>query len=136
MNRQEISRANRFYNELLEGQPDTMFKESDRDYVIQLLIDYKFWVEPTDCDMPAIVQFIEDNNLRSTSRKREIVYMRAYMYKYIKVVHKLSFTAIGHMFGKDHATIMHNIRTHDDLTKTKDKIYNETVLTLKNRFRL
>ena len=68
----------------------------------------------------------EANGLLSKTRKREIVYQRYYLYylakKLVKVNagDKISLTAIGNIFNKDHATILHGLREVEKLKQYED----------------
>lgn len=61
--------------------------------------------------------------LRKT-RKREYVYARHAMAYYLHRVMRLSQHASARVIEKDHATIIHSCRTHEDLMKF-DKGYQE-----------
>ena len=58
------------------------------------------------------------------SRNREVVYARMIMYKVLKSFHKHTVTAIGRMFGKHHATILHSIKQFDNMVIYDDWLSN------------
>jgi len=71
-------------------------------------------------------RYIVCNNLDSDSRKQEYVYKRHYLCKYLRKNTDLSFSKIGKMFDKDHATIIHSIKQFENL-KTDDRFYSKVV---------
>ena len=58
------------------------------------------------------------------TRRREVVYARMIMYKILKSFHKHTTTAIGKMFGKNHATILHSINQFDNMVIYDDWLSN------------
>jgi len=80
----------------------------------------------------------EANGLDKVTRKREIVDQRSYLYYLIKRLienntdEKISLTAIGRLFNKDHATVLHGLRKVEDLKL--DKEFNKTIQYLKDFF--
>ena len=58
------------------------------------------------------------------TRQREVVYARMIMYKILKSFHKHTATAIGRMFGKNHATILHSINQFDNIVSYDDWLSN------------
>jgi len=58
------------------------------------------------------------------TREREVVYARMIMYKILKSFHKHTATAIGRMFGKNHATILHSINQFDNMVSYDDWLNN------------
>ena len=58
------------------------------------------------------------------TREREAVYARMIMYKVLKSFHKHTVTAIGRMFGKHHATILHSIKQFDNMVIYDDWLSN------------
>jgi hypothetical protein len=58
------------------------------------------------------------------TRDREVVYARMIMYKVLKSFHKHTVTAIGRMFGKHHATILHSIKQFDNMVIYDDWLSN------------
>ena len=79
--------------------------------------------------MKNIKRLISDMNI--TSRKHEDVFPRFYLINHIQKEFKISYTAIGKMFGKDHATIINALNKHRNFMETKDKEYKH--LTTKMR---
>lgn len=64
-----------------------------------------------------IGQWIEDHNLGTKSRRRPLVYRRAYLYAYMNRVLNYTLSATGEFFGKDHASVKHGIENVYDLFK-------------------
>lgn len=72
--------------------------------------------------MEEIKEYIINNKLNKKSRYRENLYPRYYLYAKLRD-QGFTYKYIGDLFGKDHASIIHGIKTHSDLMHTKDKIY-------------
>jgi len=65
--------------------------------------------------------------LLSKTRMREVVSARAMCYFILRKHHDYAFAAIGKQFnGKDHATILHGVNTHNDLYITNWQGYKAT----------
>ena len=69
------------------------------------------------------------------SRKREIVQSRQIAMYYLKNRTKLSLSAIGSMFLKDHATVIHSIKQVNNLSET-DKCYRQDLKAIAKRIEL
>jgi hypothetical protein len=65
------------------------------------------------------------------NRTREVVYARMIMYKVLQQFHRYSYTAIGRMFKKNHATILYSINQFNNIVKSEDwvKIRYHTVVS-------
>lgn len=83
--------------------------------------------------MTEILKYIEENNLTTRHRYRHFSYKRFYLYNLLR---NEGFTLyeIAAMFKRDHASVIHGIKTHKDLMATKDKIYLDYVDELKLLF--
>lgn len=68
---------------------------------------------------------IKKYNLNSSSRQRDLVYMRAYLYFELSKL-KINKCQIGRMFNRDHASVIHGLKVHKNYYK-KDKIYNDSI---------
>ncbi|MGI9555372.1 MAG: helix-turn-helix domain-containing protein [Cyanophyceae cyanobacterium] len=66
-----------------------------------------------------VVYKIRKDKLKHKSRKREFINKRMYLY-YLLKEHDYSYTDIGKLFNKNHATIIHGCRQYRDLKKSKD----------------
>jgi hypothetical protein len=58
------------------------------------------------------------------TRQREVVYARMIMYKVLHSFHKHTYTRIGRMFGKNHATVLHSINQFDNMVRNDDWLNN------------
>jgi hypothetical protein len=81
------------------------------------------------------IQRVEDyifSNVELKSRKREYLYIRYYLMAYLKNKTNFSLSAIGSMIGgKDHATVLHALKTYEDIKNYKDVVsYTEDVREL------
>lgn len=73
-----------------------------------------------------IQELIQRDRLSAKDRTHELVYRRAFL------MHELRSTGmtlkdIGGMFKRDHATVLHSLRTHEWMTSTNDKLYLECI---------
>jgi hypothetical protein len=76
--------------------------------------------------MTDIIQYIEDNDLKARHRYRHYTYKRFYLYNLLRE-EGLTLYEIARLFKRDHASIIHGIKTHNDLISVKDRIYMEIV---------
>jgi hypothetical protein len=74
-------------------------------------------------DLKKVVYICERNGLIKPSRKRETVYARAAAFNFIRQNTELSLTAIGELFNKDHATVLHALKVYYYFVKEKDEIF-------------
>ena len=72
---------------------------------------------------------IDAVDLLSKTRRREVSDMRQFTFWSIRSTTKLSLGAIGGIFGRDHATVIHGIRNFEALIHS-DKIFKESVKSL------
>lgn len=128
MNRQETMRASRFLK--TKFGPDRLNGRG----LSRLLAEYKEWTEPSDCDIPAIRLYIEEKGLNRRTRHRDFSYRRFYMYAYLRDIHKVTYSDIGRMFGKDHSSVLYGISKHRYWMKHRDKVYMDIVSDLIKRF--
>jgi len=87
-----------------------------------------------------VEEIIEEYDLKSKCRKRELVFMRYVLYKYLRSL-GLSFDSIGKYFNRDHSTVIHGIKEYNlmsehryrnlDFDKAKEIVCNNLGLTAK-----
>lgn len=73
---------------------------------------------------------VSSKSLWSKTRKREVVHARFMCYWYLYNSTELTLSAIGKMFNRDHATVLHGLKKDEEWTDIKDKIH----LRLKEEF--
>lgn len=75
-------------------------------------------------------------NLSSESREREYVYARSVYFKLCRELTPYGITSIGSSLGKHHASVLHSLKTFDQvITKLEPKLYEtykEIYVYLKN----
>lgn len=72
-----------------------------------------------------VKQIIKEQDLNTRSRRRDLVYKRMYLYNEIKNHEDFySFEYIGDLFNRDHATVLHGLRTRSNLIEMKDPLYH------------
>lgn len=75
--------------------------------------------------------------LMSKTRLREVVNARAMCYFILRKHHDYTYSTIGENFdGKDHATILHGINTHNDLYITNFQGYKADFHKLEDAYKL
>ena len=79
-----------------------------------------------------IHELIEKYDLTNKCRDRSLIYKRAFLYNELRTS-GFSLTQIGEIFGKHHATIIHGLRTHKDLTGYQDEQYKHETIQLKEQ---
>lgn len=67
-----------------------------------------------------IKEYIFTEGLDVKSRKRDIVYRRIYLFRYLKQMEGMSLISIGKMFNRDHSTVIHGLRTFDNVKLYED----------------
>ena len=80
-----------------------------------------------------VEQYAKDNGLSERCRKREIVYKRNYLFKYL-VNSGYNLSETGRAFNKDHATVIHGLKQYElfkDDELFQDVIQNERLAFLK-----
>jgi len=76
--------------------------------------------------MTDILQYIEDNKLASRHRYRDYTYKRFYLYSLLRE-EGLTLYEIARLFNRNHASVIHGLKVHDDLISIKDRIYLDTL---------
>lgn len=76
--------------------------------------------------MTDILQYIEDNNLTSRHRYRHYTYKRFYLYNLLRE-EGLTLYEIARIFKRDHASVIHGLKVHNDLISVNDRIYLDTL---------
>ena len=76
--------------------------------------------------MARTCQFFEVNieQLQSKWRKREVVEARYFFYYYAKNIESKTLVMLGNATNRDHTTIIHGLRTMENLFET-DRAYRE-----------
>jgi len=82
--------------------------------------------------MEELIEVIKHYDLSSKSRKREMVYRRMYLFKYLREMKGMSFERIGLLFNRDHATVIHGSKQVNALLKYED--FQEHVAPLVKSF--
>jgi hypothetical protein len=72
--------------------------------------------------LTSIHELIEKYGLLDKSRRRDVLFKRYYLYNELRTC-GLSLSEIGRVFNKNHATILHGLRVHKDLTSYRDTDY-------------
>ena len=103
----------------------------------------EFWMQRTEENCNSHLQVYPKNgekkvrpieisqffNLETRSRKRHNVYNRHYFNYYCRFVLKMDLCTIANVIGRDHATVLHSCRVHEELSK--DRIYLEYITGIK-----
>ena len=73
-----------------------------------------------------IKQIIEQDGLANKNRKREIVHRRIYLFRKLRE-DGYTLKRIGGLFNMNHATILHGLKTYQDLTDINDKLFKHDI---------
>ena len=73
-----------------------------------------------------IQELIKRDRLSAKDRTHELVYRRAFLMRELRST-GMTLKEIGKMFKRDHATVLHSLRTHEWMTSTNDKLYLECI---------
>jgi chromosomal replication initiation ATPase DnaA len=70
---------------------------------------------------------VSESDLKSRSRKTNVVYARAFIYKFMREIYSrnLSLVELGCYFGRDHCTVLHSIKMLDDTFDCYPELKNE-----------
>jgi hypothetical protein len=77
-----------------------------------------------------IKYMIELHNLISSSRQRDLVYKRYYLFSELYKLN-INLTQIGRMLDKDHVTVMHGLKVNSQF-QNYDKIYDDAIAPIKD----
>ena len=83
-----------------------------------------------------IQDYIEVNELNVKSNKREKVYLRSYLYAYLRYEEDMSLTTIGKMFNKHHSTIIFGIKNYDNLEGYNDRAFKTITKELRESYKI
>ena len=73
-----------------------------------------------------IKELIKRDRLSAKDRTHELVYRRAFLMHELRST-GMTLKEIGKMFKRDHATVLHSLRTHEWMTSTNDKLYLDCI---------
>lgn len=65
-----------------------------------------------------VTELIDELDLKSKCRKRELVYTRLVLFQYLRT-QKMTMYAIGNIFNKDHSTVVYGLKQYELLDKNK-----------------
>ena len=83
-----------------------------------------------------IQDYIEVNGLNVKSNKREKVYLRSYLYAYLRYEEDMSLTTIGKMFNKHHSTIIFGLKNYDNLEGYNDRAFKTITKELRESYKI
>jgi chromosomal replication initiation ATPase DnaA len=66
------------------------------------------------------IEELTQMDLTAKTRKRAVVDVRRVAFKVTKSLTRISLTSIGELYNKDHATVLHGIKTFDNLYDSPD----------------
>ena len=73
----------------------------------------------------SVIFEVSQKKIKSNSRERKLVWIRYALYNYLKTVGSMTLTEIGKVFNRDHATVIHGIKKHNDFINWNDREYIE-----------
>jgi len=65
-------------------------------------------------------EYVKYNELDTRCRRREYIYPRYYIFKYLRYCHNWQFTKIGYLFNVDHSTVIHGLQKFEELSRYQD----------------
>lgn len=68
---------------------------------------------------------VSTEKIISKSRERRLVWIRYILYNYLKTIGSMTLSEVGKVFGRDHATVIHGLKKHNDFTQWNDYEYIE-----------
>ena len=79
-----------------------------------------------------IHELVEAYDLRNKCRDRGLIYKRYFLYNELRTS-GFSLSQIGEIFGKHHASIIHGLKTHENLMGYNDEEYKNETFQLKEQ---
>jgi hypothetical protein len=78
-----------------------------------------------------IQEYIQAEQLDGKNRRRDLVYRRIYLFKYLKQMEGLSLVEIGKLFNRDHSTVIHGLKAFENA-----KLYDDFMDYTRKEFEL
>jgi chromosomal replication initiation ATPase DnaA len=78
-----------------------------------------------------IKQLIEQDGLASKSQKQKHVHQRHYLFYLLRERVGMTQEAIGELFNRDHATVLHGVKMHKTREEMKDPYMNRDIAQYK-----
>jgi hypothetical protein len=72
-----------------------------------------------------VKEYIESEGLNGRSREQFYVFRRHYLCYALYRTQELTLSEIGKVFNRDHSTVLHSIRKHEELQN--DKLYKKKI---------
>lgn len=72
-----------------------------------------------------VKEYIESEGLNGRSREQFYVFRRHYLCYALYRTQELTLSEIGKIFNRDHSTVLHSIRKHEELKN--DKLYQKKI---------
>lgn len=69
---------------------------------------------------------IEKDGLNKPNRKREIIYRKCYLQSKLRDA-EMTYKEIGEMFNMNHASVIHSVKTHENLAKYYSAVYSAEI---------
>jgi hypothetical protein len=69
---------------------------------------------------------IEKDGLSKPNRKRELIYRKCYLQHKLREA-GMTYKDIGSMFNMNHASVIHSVKTHDNLAKYYNAVYSAEI---------
>ena len=124
------TKAMRFVSESLATHPYEQ-KEENIELIVHQFIEFRNKIK--DYFFPKVCNCfnVPKNHLSSSVRKREYAEARFALMNVLRNECNLDYKTIGYLLGgKDHSTIIHGVKTHNDLVQF-DKKYKQNYELLK-----
>jgi hypothetical protein len=80
-----------------------------------------------------IISYVETNPDLLIGKKRQQTYSRYYLYGLLRDI-GITYHEIGRLFGRNHSTIIHGTRQHDNFNGMGDQLYLELTDQLRSLF--
>ena len=78
-----------------------------------------------------IKEYIIQEKLAGKKRRRDLVYRRIYLFKYLHTMEGMTLVDIGKLFNRDHSTVIHGLKTFDNV-----KLYSDFMDYTRKEFEL
>ena len=79
-------------------------------------------------DIKKVEDICREYGILTKSRNRELIYRRAAVCNYLRTNTRMTLGKIGELLGgKDHATVLHSLKTYNDLKLYKDVVFLQEI---------
>ena len=81
--------------------------------------------------LPGVINIIEEEQLRTPNRTRHIAHQRYFLMWFLRRNTQMTLSQIGNLFLKDHSSVIHGIKYHEESVEINCRIYFLNIQSIK-----